>query len=90
MSVSFLNDKLCHLLDSRISDCRLKLASSSSKLDAMSPLATLSRGYLVGFNAENGKTLSSVDDISCGDKIKIRAKDGYIHGEVKEICKENI
>ena len=90
MLVSYLGDKLCHNVETRISDYKLKLASSASKLDAMSPLATLSRGYMVGQSLDNNKTITSVEDVGVGEKIKMRAKDGYIVGSVLETKKENI
>ena len=54
----------------------------------MSPLATLSRGYLVGYNVDQKHAVSSVNDVSVGEKLKIRAKDGYIIGNIIEIDKE--
>ncbi len=90
MMTAYLHDKLCHSLEAKLSDCRLKLASSSSKLDAMSPLATLSRGYLVGYNADKEKGVSSVNDVSIGERLRIRATDGFIYGNVTEIDKENV
>lgn len=89
MLVSYLNDKIYHSIDTKLSDCRLLLASSSSKLDAMSPLATLSRGYIVGYG-KSGSTISSVLDVCVGDDISFRTTDGYIYGNVKEIKKENL
>ena len=89
MLVSYLNDKICHSVDNKLSACKLQLASASSKLDAMSPLSTLSRGYIVGYSSRGG-TISSVDDVAIGDELKLRTTDGYILGDVKEVKKENL
>ncbi len=89
MLVSYLNDKICHSMDSKLSACKLQLASASSKLDAMSPLSTLSRGYIVGYSSCGG-TISSVDDVAVGDELKLRTTDGYILGDVREVKKENL
>ena len=51
-----------------------------SKLNALSPLHTLERGYAIV--SKNDKNISSVDDISNQDKISILFKDGYVNAIV--------
>ena len=45
-----------------------------SKLDALSPLKTLSRGY--SLTQKNGKIVKSKDELKKGDKVELRFKDG--------------
>lgn len=52
------------------------------KLDGLSPLKILKRGYGV-VSGENG-TVTSVNDVKTGENIKIRLTDGTINCEVKE------
>ena len=54
-----------------------------SKLDALSPLKTLSRGYSIV--EENGKTISSVKKLKIGDNIDIKLSDGNAKAEVMEV-----
>ena len=54
-----------------------------SKLDALSPLKTLSRGYSIV--EENGKTISSVKNLKIGDNIDIKLSDGNAKAEVMEV-----
>ena len=54
-----------------------------SKLDALSPLKTLSRGYSI--IEENGKTISSVKNLKIGDNIDIKLSDGNAKAEVMEV-----
>ena len=45
-----------------------------SKLDALSPLKTLYRGYSI--TEKNGKVVKSIKDLQNGDDIEIRLTDG--------------
>ncbi|GHU87888.1 hypothetical protein FACS1894202_02980 [Clostridia bacterium] len=57
------------------------LAGAAGKLDALSPLKVLSRGYAV-------VGAKSVTDFSVGGDINLRMSDGHILAEVKEIRHE--
>ena len=54
-----------------------------SKLDAMSPLKVLTRGYAMAEN-EEGQLVNSIQKISPGDSINIRFSDGQISATVRE------
>ena len=51
-----------------------------SKLETLSPLLTLKRGYAI--TKKDNKVISSVKDISKGDKLDIELTDGIINTEV--------
>ena len=50
--------------------------SLAAKLDALSPLRVLSRGYAAA--SKDGKCISSVSDAETGDRIEIRLSDGSL------------
>ncbi len=54
-----------------------ELCVAASKLDALSPLGTLKRGYAVAKNAE-GEVVKSIRQIQTGDKLSIKVSDGEI------------
>ena len=56
---------------------RSAIATASGRLNALSPLATLARGYAVA-RAEDGTTLSSVDQFKKGTPFELRVQDGSI------------
>ncbi|MBR7166090.1 MAG: exodeoxyribonuclease VII large subunit [Clostridia bacterium] len=60
------------------------LMQLAAKLDALSPLAVMTRGYSAVFN-EEGKTLHSKDQLSPGEKITIRLSDGKAKAEILEV-----
>ena len=57
------------------------LSALSGKLEALSPLAVLSRGYGV-VSSEEGKVIKEIADVSVGDKITVKVRDGEIHAGV--------
>ena len=61
--------------------------SMTAKLDAMSPLKVLARGYSMTQNGE-GDLIRSVEQVKAGDQIKISLSDGCITASVEDV-KEN-
>ncbi len=55
--------------------------SAAGALNALSPLAVLSRGYSITMHS--GKPVKSDKDVSAGDEIDIKLHDGNIKAEVK-------
>ena len=65
----------------KMNDEKAKIALLSSKLNALSPLNVLSRGYAIAYN--DNKPIKSVSDVKKGDNIKIQVTDGEFFAEVK-------
>lgn len=80
-------DRAVMAMDSSVSrEMSLKSKNFSSlcaKLDAMSPLKILARGY--GVASKNGKIISDVNTVEKGDTINLRLSNGDIECEVTEI-----
>ena len=51
-----------------------------SKLDTLSPLKTLTRGYSV--TEKDGKMVKSVKELKVGDKVTIKLIDGKIKAQI--------
>lgn len=56
---------------------RNRLATLAGRLDALSPLATLRRGYAVA-TAPGGQTLASVAEFTPGEPFALRLRDGMV------------
>jgi exodeoxyribonuclease VII large subunit len=63
----------------------LRLAELSRGLHAISPLATLDRGYAIIKNSQTQQMLVSVASINIGDTITARVRDGHLHCTVNAI-----
>lgn len=63
---------------------RKSLQALTGKLDALSPLAILDRGYSICSRLPDGKIVRSVKDVSVGNVLNILFTDGEVTSEVKE------
>ena len=61
-----------------------RLGMLSGRLHALSPLATLERGYAVA-RADDGRTLASVADFETGRRFSLRVRDGDVDAVVQSV-----
>lgn len=66
---------------------RQRYIAATAKLDAMSPLKVLTRGYAMAQN-ETGEVVRSVGQVNTGDRIYVSVSDGVLTTTVTDI-KEN-
>jgi exodeoxyribonuclease VII large subunit len=62
-------------IQSKLKAERTKFIKEAARLDTLSPLKTLTRGYSI-VSSENEEIIKSVNDLKCGDNVNIRLKDG--------------
>ena len=83
--------KTLQLLESRLLSAetvnlnrkRQRFIATTAKLDAMSPLKVLTRGYAVASDAD-GNIIRSAGQVTPGDRIRVRVSDGTITANVLE------
>ena len=73
-------DRMKASVDRRVTADKNRLMVLSGKLDAISPLKVLSRGYSIA-EGENG-VVKSVNDVKTGDRLNIKVSDGTFSAEV--------
>lgn len=59
-----------------------RLAATRAQLAALSPLATLARGYAVVRRERDGLVLTSADAATVGDTLDVRLAEGSLRAEV--------
>ena len=64
-----------------------KLSGIAGKLESLSPLNVLKRGYAITTRLENSKPLRDIIDLSKGDKIKTNLSKGSIISEILSVVK---
>ena len=70
------------------SDNENKLHTLAQRLDALSPLATLKRGYSISRKTD-GKVLTSTEQVSVGDKISVQLARGHLACRIEELLDED-
>jgi len=68
----------------QIEQAHASLAAAAGRLEALSPLAVLQRGYAVVFKT-SGATVKSVRQLGAGENIAVRFADGIAGCEVRQI-----
>ena len=86
-SLALLTNRLVSAQNQSIHKAKNQYIGMTAKLDAMSPLKVLTRGYAMA-QTSDGTVLRSVSQVNTGDEIKISVSDGTLSAAVIE-TKEN-
>lgn len=65
-----------------------RLALLSGRLDALSPLRTLSRGYAIAFEEKTGAAVRDASRLAPGDRVRLRFARGGALATVEEVLPE--
>lgn len=74
--------KLNNLMATQLNKQQTKLANAAATLDALSPLATLQRGFAIAETSDH-KILRDANDATSGDDIRVRLAKGYLECVIK-------
>ena len=80
-SVELLKNRLVAAQNQNITRAKQRYIAQISKLEAMSPLKVLTRGYSM-VQAERGEVVRSVSQVSLGERIRVRLSDGTLSATV--------
>jgi len=72
-----------NIVNLKLKDYNTKTVELISKLDAMSPLKTLIRGYCIA--EKDSKIIKSVSQLKQGDTINLRLQDGSLKTKIMEV-----
>lgn len=86
-SLELLKNRLLSSETQQINTAKARYIAMTAKLDAMSPLKVLTRGYAMA-QTQDGSVLRSVTQVNSGDLITISVSDGSLTAAVTE-KKEN-
>ena len=81
MVLDYQREKLAAGLNAALNRERQRFGQLASKLDALSPLKVLGRGYAIPRKGDGG-VVRSVSDVTPGDGLKLRVADGEISCQV--------
>ncbi len=78
-----IKELLNSIISSKLEKQSYKLSACAGKLNALSPLKTLERGYCI--TKSNDKVVKSTKDLTIGDTINVMFTDGSISCEINEV-----
>ncbi|MCF6252696.1 MAG: exodeoxyribonuclease VII large subunit [Methylococcaceae bacterium] len=84
----YLSNRLNMAMQHRLKSLHRKQLSLIQTLNAVSPLATLERGYAIVSESNTSKIIRSSQQLSINDKINIRLAHGEVISQIKEINNE--
>lgn len=84
----FLKKRLFTIVSHQLDQFKLRLSNSSQTLHAVSPLATLNRGYGLGILETSGEIIRSTEQLIIGDIIETRIAHGRYTSAVTSIKSE--
>jgi len=82
LSLDHIQTRMAAAANSRISGGRARYAAAAGKLDALSPLKVLGRGYAIAKD-KKGRVVKSAADVNSGDKLTLRLQSDEIDCIVK-------
>ncbi|MEI6709094.1 MAG: exodeoxyribonuclease VII large subunit [Methylococcales bacterium] len=81
----YLYHRLLSVIEQRFKQHQQRLATASQTLHAVSPLATLNRGYALTINPNSGQIIRSSSQLKLGDIVETRLAQGSFSSEIKTI-----
>lgn len=76
--------ELCDVFERKITERKYTLSETASKLNALSPLAVLTRGFAVASDG-SGSVIKSIHSLDVGSEINIKLSDGSAKCTVSEV-----
>lgn len=84
LAVQSLYDRLSSAANQSLSKKRQQYIALTAKLDAMSPLKVLSRGYSI-VSAGDGSIIATTENIKPNDVVTVQVSDGRFAASVREV-----
>jgi exodeoxyribonuclease VII large subunit len=83
--LDFLNQRLDRARELSVYRWQQRLALAAGKLDGLSPLATLARGYAAVVRMPAQIPVTSIREVAPGDELRIRVSDGAVAARVIDV-----
>ncbi len=82
-TVTLMQTKLNSAQNQLLAGYRHRFVAQTAKLDAMSPLKVLTRGYAMA-TTEDGRIVRKTQDVRPGDVMNVQVSDGVIRAQVQQ------
>jgi len=88
--VDFLQQTLIQLIRLKLQTYRQELATNAGRLNTLSPLKTLSRGYSISIDLNQNQAVTSILNIKTGDTLLTKLADGDILSTIESIQNRSV
>lgn len=85
MKMDVLNKDMYKALSMRKDTIKNRLILLTGKLDVLSPLKIISRGYSITRRKSDGMLVKAVSDVEIGEQVEISVKDGLIFCTIEDV-----
>jgi exodeoxyribonuclease VII large subunit len=83
--VDYARGRLLRAGPALLEHVRASLAMGAARLEDLSPLGILGRGYAVCFAGDGTTVVKSVSDVERGDAVRVRVGDGHLEAEITDL-----
>ncbi len=87
--VDELSEQLLRVVQTRLEQAQNRVNHAAGKLESLSPVAVLARGYSLTLRAEDGRVLRSHEEVAPGDRILTQLARGTILSRVESTSAED-
>ncbi len=84
----YLNRRLIAATAHKLEQLNQRLLNSSQTLHAVSPLATLNRGYALAVSPATGEIIRSTEQLKTGDMVQTRLAQGSFTSQIKDVNRD--
>ena len=81
----YLSKRLITVTRHKLENLNQRLLNQSQTLHAVSPLATLNRGYALVMHLPSGQIIESIKQLRPGDKVETRLAEGRFSSQISAI-----
>jgi len=81
----YLSKRLINVILYKLESLKQRLLNVSQTLHAVSPLATLNRGYALVIHQASGQIIRSTEQLRLGDRVETRLAQGRFTSQIKDI-----
>jgi exodeoxyribonuclease VII large subunit len=81
----YLSKRLISVTRHKLEQLNQRLLNASQTLHAVSPLATLNRGYALVIHQASGQIIRSIEQLKTGDRLETRLAQGRFTSQISTI-----
>ena len=83
--ITLLSLRAEHVLVQKLEVLKQEFGDNAARLEVLSPLKTLARGYAIATHGSDGKVVSTADSLAIGERLLLKLNQGQASCTVESI-----